>query len=744
MEYQPPKKPQGPPSKPKLLPLPEKPELMVPVPLEPPADCYDSPQKGLVEHVFKGSQVYGREQVMPLARSLLFAGDQVRPHFTFGGVPFPVVGNSPHMLVVGTTGSGKTTTLLRLMSSLLPLSTAQAKSLSDKAAPYPDSLHQWARSRTHQAVVYNAKGEYIQYLEAFGFDTERDLFNLDPTDPNGYAWDVAADIEDQQSIERFAEQLIPINLAKDADPTAALFDGTARDVVEALILAFRNAAIRAGKKPSWTLRDLVVTATDDRAIVHVLRWHDMPVETVERIFGRASQQKSSVMMTLRERMRPYAITANCWHHAARQGRAISLKQWALKGGQSVLVLPNTRDNIAAYGPLNRSLMKALSDVVLDREYSLYVDDNGEERKRHRLFLLDEFGDAGRLDELSTLLAQGRSFGVHVVLGMHQLSQARKAYGEDDAETIVGLCPYRAFLKSDDVRTQKWMSELIGNCLRSYNKASYSFSTTNGVTNTKSVNESKGGGTTEGLSLNTQQTRGSSDTSGSSSSHTDSTNQSSTSAARKGESGTTTRGSGKSDTQATNASHTDQESTAEGVTASTNNSTNWNKGSGTSRATSKSTTEGETKTNELRGEAAIEPSEFGRFPDPETTGKCEGVYISPSLPTFRTTLQMQDVAAELEFPDRMGGPGRKRTREENDAVSRSTPLSEDDLVRLFVDKPQDVPFRRHNQALLGEPFEVEPYDPKRNEPPRLGAPNDDEPSRDEGPDDDDPPLADFEF
>lgn len=674
---------------------------------------------------------------MTLARSRLFANDQVHPHFTFGGVPFPIMGNSPHMLVIGTTGSGKTTTLLRLMSLLLPLSTAQAHRIAERlangATAYPESLHQWGRSRTHQAVVYNAKGEYLQYLEAFGFDNEVDLFNFDPADPNGYAWDVAADIDTRESIKKFAEQLIPKSVAASQDKQAEFWNSTARAVVEAIIVSLRNAARHAGKEPSWTLRDLVKIGRNDDYIKLVLRWHDTPLEVIEEFFGLQAQQTSSVMLTLRQCMREYDLVAECWYHAKSRGRAISLKKWSLEGGQSVLVLPDTMENVSSYGPLNKAVMKALAGIWLKDRYSFYIDENGNQQKRHRFLIIDEFGEAGQFDELKRIMSQGRTFGIHVVLGLHQLSQVREAYGENGSETIIGLCPYKACLKSEDTRTQKWMSELIGNCLRSYEKNSFTYSTSDGVTITQSTNESEGGSTGTNESKSKSSTKSKTDTLGSSESHTDSENKSSTSPPRRGEWGTSTSGKGKSDTQATNRSHADSESDTEGSSAGTSEQTNWSTSTGQSEAVNKTVNKGVSATRELRGEAAIEPHEFGRFPDPETSGECEGVYITPTLPVFRTKLRMAQVQPEFEYPEKLNQTSIRRSPQEDEVVSRPKEWTDHDLVRLFLDKPHTLPEIPH---MLKPPINLPVVK-------QLRSMGDEQPLL-EPLDDQEPPLADFEF
>ena len=108
--------------------------------------------------------------------------------------------------------------------------------------------------------------------------------------------------------------------------------------------------------------------------------------------------------------------------------------------------------------------KALTNVVLQHEYSLVTDTNGNDHIKQRYFIIDELGSAGNISALERLMSEGRSFGVHVALGVHQLSQMRATYGHEGADTILGLCSYAALLKAGDPLTAKWMSERIGDIL----------------------------------------------------------------------------------------------------------------------------------------------------------------------------------------------------------------------------------------------------------------------------------------
>src|SRR5690606_22898906 len=114
--------------------------------------------------------------------------------------------------------------------------------------PRPRSPHEWARSHTFQAVVYNAKTENVSVLEAFGFNAdagaETDLFILDPNDSRCYAWDIAADIASVTDAENFAAMLVPIADKADGDGKDKIWQLQARRIITAVIVSLRNLTLK--------------------------------------------------------------------------------------------------------------------------------------------------------------------------------------------------------------------------------------------------------------------------------------------------------------------------------------------------------------------------------------------------------------------------------------------------------------------------------------------------------------------
>lgn len=724
-------KPEQPIEKP-LLPIPASPIPQIPTRLVPPPECFDTSTPGDYSHILKGSLVYTAEETNTLARYQIFAEDVMRPYYLFGGVPFSFnQGTSPHMLVVGTSGSGKTTTILHLLSSLLPLTRTQAVRITERSPDIyqrtPETSREWARSFTHQAVIYNAKGEYLNYLRAFGFDQDIDLFNLDPADPLCYAWDVATDINNRESIEQFVVQLIPQDAVAKQDKNLETWLGAARGAIEAVIVSFRNASLAANEKPSWTLRDVIRAFATENALRHVLHWHDMPQEEIEHYFEIADTQKSSIFVVVRESLKKFSLVANRWIDAQARGRILSLKDWALRGANSVLLLPNTMSNVKSYGPLNQTLFKALTSIILTDEYSKYLDEEGNKQPRQRYVVLDELGNAGHFDELERLMTEGRSFGVHVILGLHQLSQLTKTYGKEGANSVIGMCSFYAFLKNMDTETNDWMSKFLGNCLRAYQKESYAYGTSKGKTFTVTKNSTRGTSEGKTTSLTTGSTEGTAKMQGQSDSSSETTRGSDY-----------TKNTGKSNNESLTTNYSENKAEATGTSSQENES----KSTGESEANTDASNESHTDSLELRGEAAIEPHEFSQFPDLASTGILEGVYVAPTVPLWRVQLEGDTLNPNYEFPEKAHDENTRRSEEEDERVSRSVGWSQQDLERLFIDPSHMLPLPPKVILQGKEKQQLPPTPPKlltryqEPTPPATKAPLPEESASDE------PPLADF--
>lgn len=672
-----------------LLPLPQAPRLTPPtlqVPtldeFEPPA--YDDGTQGNYSHTLRGSLVYTGQEVATLARQRLFHDGHVRPYVAFGGVPLPLEEKqSPHFVCIGTAGSGKTTIMQMLMSALLPLTQSQAHRIIKRSPRrqerLPVSSHEWSRSFTHQAVVYNAKDENIPFLAALGFNPDKDLIILDPADERCFAWDVSRDITDRRSISQFANLLVPSAKEHDAAKRDGDFwDLLAKRMIKAIIVSLRNAQLAAGvERPFWTFRDLVNAVETRETLYEVLGSHDAPERMRSQLVDLHGPQADSIYLSATNYIAQFDEAGERWEEARRLGRTFSFKEWAKSQHGSVLVLPNTLADPEVNEPLNRVFFKTLTNTVLTHENSSARDESGREHVRPRYFFVDEVGQAGHIADLERLMSEGRSFGVQVMLGVHQLSQLRKTYGQHGAETILGLCSHLAFLKTGDPSTSEWMSKRVGDVLRAYDKKSFAVSVTDGRTTT----ETHGSGTTDTRGTNKSRSKGRSEgdthTTGSTDTHPVKPNAPDSNGAH-------TKSANKS--LAKNRSTSEQDT--EGTSKQRSNTTN------SSNSLAATHTDGNTTTNsqDLRQETAVFYGEFQNLPDPTYAGKIAGYFITPAFPIWRADMPFAMLAPRLESPEALETTDKTVPWQDEERVSRLKPWTDEDYSRLCMRRPSKQPKR----------------------------------------------------
>ena len=83
-------------------------------------------------------------------------------------------------------------------------------------------------------------------------------------------------------------------------------------------------------------------------------------------------------------------------------------------------------------------------------------------KRNAYFILDEFGNLPKFDNLEGMITVGRSRGIRFLLVLQSFSQMNAKYGRDIADVVKTNCNVKIFIGSDDAETRKEFSELCGN------------------------------------------------------------------------------------------------------------------------------------------------------------------------------------------------------------------------------------------------------------------------------------------
>jgi hypothetical protein len=336
------------------------------------------------------------------------------PGLTWGGLKVPTPTATLHFAVIGATGSGKSLVQQLLKQDVIPTIT-------------PGS--------GRRALSYDAQGGELARLA--GMLPGVPVKSLNALDDRGVAWNIAADC----TTPAVALSIAPILVVGENEGPNSYFTKAAQHILSGVLIALMRRAPGV-----YTFRDVLLIAMSKDLLVQVLGSVDETRDRLEHLKEERTAQ--SVLSTLVVKLAEFAPVAAAWDNAAER---VSLTEW-VETGESILVLGNDETARAPLDAINRVLFRRVVELVLARPESAVPQ---------TWFFLDEVREAGRLDNLSSLLTRGRSKGAVAVLGFQDIEGLRTVYGDKEANELVGQCAHKALLRMESPATAAWGGEVVG-------------------------------------------------------------------------------------------------------------------------------------------------------------------------------------------------------------------------------------------------------------------------------------------
>jgi len=336
----------------------------------------------------------------------------------------------PHSLIVAPTGSGKGVgivipTLLTYPGSIICLD------------PKGENFEKTARQR-------QALGDRVYKFEPLNVDGATHRFN-----PIEHIADLPEELRFLEA-QRIANSLV--NLPGDA---AANFLGTSRDVLAAGICA----AIECNKPTLGDVYDLLTPseAGDYNDMFEALS-KETDFEEAQKIFATMAVTADKTVSAYMSIMRDGGL--NLWQNRlVRRATAKSdFSIFDLRRRPSsifVIIAPN---DYKLLGPLVRLTFQYLVTVLQQAEPK-------DDEPYPVLFLLDEFGEFGRMDVMRNAIATIRSYGGRFLLIVQTLAQLRADYDRDGAQIFMSNARLQLFMAPADEDTPEYVSRAIGDFTR---------------------------------------------------------------------------------------------------------------------------------------------------------------------------------------------------------------------------------------------------------------------------------------
>ena len=408
-----------------------------------------------------------------------------------------------HALVIGATGSGKTTTFINPMIQLIAAAEkGSSMIMTDPKGELLDLHSAFLVEKgydvkvldlrdTYSSSRWNPLGgiwdSYQEYLKAGegiiahrdSFDNYSELQLMDEKIPEdgelwiewqGKAFSDPSHCQDEVSVAKqriydemyedlndFVSVLCPITNEKDP-----LWEKGARSLIMATCLAMLEDSadsrlnMTKDKFNFYNINKMLTNSENDyKELKDYFEGRSQLSQAVSlsrQVLGAAQQTMSSYLSITFDKLNMFNDQGICGLTSATD---IDVTQFAQKPTALFMKIPDekdTRHGLAAVFIL--CIYKALIKVASGREdLSL---------PRNVYFILDEFGNMPKIEKFDKMITVGRSRKIWFNMVVQSYSQLNAVYGEQVADIVKSNCAMKMFIGSNDIGTCKEFSELCGN------------------------------------------------------------------------------------------------------------------------------------------------------------------------------------------------------------------------------------------------------------------------------------------
>lgn len=311
----------------------------------------------------------------------------------------PKTAETKHMMILGTTGSGKTNCLHHLLSQI--------------------------KTRKQKAIILDTTGDFVSRY----YNPETDSL-LNPFDKRSRHWSLWSDCEFTFHYDALASALIPNKLKDDFWTTAArtLFSVAAQKL--------------SSQKNLESLLDILLKKPQKH-----LQSFFQETQAAALVDMRSEQMVGSVRAVLNANIKSL-------FHLENKKPFFSIRKWVQSEDTQhqwlfLSCTPEQRETL-------RSLLSAW--VSMASTALMGCSPNNE---RRLWFILDELASLNQLESLPTALAEFRKYGGCVVAGVQDLHQIESRYGREEGKTMLGLFNTKIVFRLNDYDTAKRVSDSFG-------------------------------------------------------------------------------------------------------------------------------------------------------------------------------------------------------------------------------------------------------------------------------------------
>lgn len=349
----------------------------------------------------------GSTMVEPVVLQKLLKSQNIASSFKIGGVSLRLHSETQHMLVCGTTGTGKSTCFYHLLPQI--------------------------RDHNQRAIIVDTTGEFVSRF----YDAKKDIL-INPFDQRSVGWNPWMDCRLPYHYDELASAFIP-QTGHDS-----FWSASARTVFSETL---QHLARQKTKDLDLLLSLLLETSLNK---LHIAL-KDTPAASLMDPAG------DRTAMSIRSHLSPYLKGLR---YLSSKKQAFSVRDWvqndlengSQKSGASWLFIASTPDQRDTLKPLMTGIMACAINSLL----SLPSDPT-----RRLWFIIDEFASLHKQEAFPKALAEMRKYGGCIAVGLQNIPQLQELYGHAEAKSLTSLFNTKVIFRNANPETAKHLSQMLG-------------------------------------------------------------------------------------------------------------------------------------------------------------------------------------------------------------------------------------------------------------------------------------------
>ncbi len=415
-----------------------------------------------------------------------------------------------HSLVIGTTGSGKTTTFVSPMIQILSeTKTKPSLFISDPKGELLKDHRLALEEKGYEVKVidlrnpYNSvrwnpmERPYLLYQKALHLenqliaDEERGCYIFEGTDYySKEEVEGAIQVLKQQLLDEVYEDLNDITLAicPVNNKNEPMWESGAKNLALAIALAMLEDSSNPElglTKEKFNFYSLmkVATSTDDdcKELINYFKGRSplsRAVSLSKQVMDSSDKTRGSYLSSLFDKLSIFSDMSLC---ALTSENEIEFSSMGERPIALFLQIPDEKET--------RHTLASLLVLQAYKELVRKANSNPDlTLKKPVYFILDEFGNLPKINKLEQMITVGRSRNIWMNLIVQSYSQLSKVYDEKSADIIKSNCNIQVFIGTTDLKTIEDFSKRCGNYSIVQRSVGYSSSKANDISSNQAVKE----------------------------------------------------------------------------------------------------------------------------------------------------------------------------------------------------------------------------------------------------------------